>query len=118
MLISLFVVTNSPSSGLTLRVIFFSPGVWGMYFKPVIGAASAPSGTFTWVLATGTAWPSTSISTSIGWPENPRALRLPRTSSTFLTNTVGAVAMSCTEMSRDPAPAVSDPSPTVTTGIC
>ena len=60
-----------------------------MYFRPVIGATSAPSGTFTWVLATAAAWPSTNSSTSIGWLANPWATTVPRTSSWFLTKTVG-----------------------------
>ena len=49
-LISLLALTSSPSWGLTRRVIFFSPGVWGMYFSPVIGTTSVPSGTLiVWV---------------------------------------------------------------------
>ena len=48
---------------------------------------------------------------------NPRASTVPFTSSRFLTKTVGGTTMSRMAMSRDPLPAVSDPSPTVTAGI-
>ncbi len=52
-LISLFEVTSSPSCWATLSVIRLSPGVCGVYYSPVIGMTSVPSGTFTWVFATG-----------------------------------------------------------------
>ena len=46
-------LTDSPSCTATLSVSIFSPVVFGVYFRPVIGMTSAESGTLMRVLATG-----------------------------------------------------------------
>ena len=116
-LIWLLDLTSSPSWTATLSVSILSPGVCGLYFNPVIGTTSAPSGTFTLVLATGSGRSSTNSSTSRVWLANPRAVRLPLISVEFFTNMTLLATMSRRLMSREPEPECSVPRPTVTTGM-
>ncbi len=115
--ISLFERTSSPSFGLTLTVIFFSPAVGGIYFRPEKGTRSVPSGTVTRRVATGKGWSSTYSSISSRSRAKPWATSVPLTSSTFFTYTVGPATTSRRAISFDFDPALGSPKPTVYTGI-